>query len=294
MTIAELHHDLCAEGSPAATSPVAVRAPRRYLYCIIDCPAGDGPFSLGPMGIDGGSEVFAVRHELVAAIVSDTSSQKLEITRGHAIAHQRVMEAAMQAGHTVLPIRFNTIAEDAGAKSAEQRIIDQVLVARRDEIAGLLTKMRTLVELGVKGLWPDMETVFRGVCEGSPEIQSLRKRLMPAAGAGAGAPRRAGVAMTSQIKLGEMVKKALEARKGELEARLSARLAPTAAELKKVRTFGDPMFANLALLVEKSRQGEVEAVLSAFQAEQAGGARIRCVGPLPPSSFLELVISWDD
>jgi hypothetical protein len=54
------------------------------------------------------------------------------------------------------------------------------------------------------------------------------------------------------------------------------------------------MFANLAILVEKTRQSDVEAVLSAFEAEQAGQAKLRCVGPLPPCNFLELVITWDD
>jgi hypothetical protein len=54
------------------------------------------------------------------------------------------------------------------------------------------------------------------------------------------------------------------------------------------------MFANLALLVEKSRQESVEAALSVFESEQAGQIKLRCVGPLPPCNFLELVITWDD
>ena len=54
------------------------------------------------------------------------------------------------------------------------------------------------------------------------------------------------------------------------------------------------MFANLAILVDKSRQEDVQAALSDFQTEQAGQARLRCVGPLPPCNSLELVITWDD
>jgi len=67
-----------------------------------------------------------------------------------------------------------------------------------------------------------------------------------------------------------------------------------AAEVRKNKTFGDPMFANLALLVDKAQQPAVEAVLSAFEARQAGAVKLRCVGPLPPSNFVELVITWDD
>jgi len=54
------------------------------------------------------------------------------------------------------------------------------------------------------------------------------------------------------------------------------------------------MFANLALLVEKTRQEEIGLALSAFEAEQDGQVKLRCVGPVPPSNFTELVISWDD
>jgi len=287
---------------PACSPADQPRSPRRYIYCLVDCdaPAGLGspppyiaagcPF--GPMGIEGNSEVFAVAHDSVAAVVSATSAEKLEISRGNTLAHQRVMETVMQRGHTVLPVKFNTIAEDKGRKSAEERIVDHVLVGRNKEIVGLLSTMRPLVELGVKGLWTDMEAVFRNIVETSPEIQSLRKRLMATTGPGASGKRPAN--MTGQIRLGELVKKALEARKCDMEASLLGRLAPLVKDSRLNKTFGDPMFANLALLVDKSRQNDVVAALSAFEAQQAGKVKLRCVGPLPPCNFLELVITWDD
>jgi hypothetical protein len=263
-------------------------AARRYIYCIVD---SDAPGGFGPIGIDGSGEVFAVAHDGTAAIVSATSQEKLEISRGNAIAHQRVMEAVMQAGLTVLPVKFNTIAEDKGTKSAQDRIVNHVLVGRGREIASLLTTMKPLVELGVKGLWTDMDAVFADIVQASPEIQSLRKKLMPA---GVGGPAKRAPNMTSQIKLGELVKKALEAWKRQMEASLLKLMAPIVQESKPNKTFGDPMFANLALLVDKSRQSDILAVLTAFEAQQGGKVKLRCVGPLPPCNFLELVITWDD
>jgi hypothetical protein len=292
MTTATLIDTPRIEAEPACSTTDKPQAPRRYIYCVID---SDVPGSFGPFlqkGIDGQSEVFAVPHNGIAAVVSATARAKLEISRGNALAHQRVMEAVMQRGHTVLPVRFNTIAEDKGKSTAAQRIIDRVLVARRDEILGLLTTMRPLVEVGVKGLWTNMEAVFRDIVESSPEIQSLRKKLLPAGDRGSA--RKAPTNVTGQIKLGERVKQALEARKCGTEAALMRRLRPTATDFRKNKTFGDPMFANLALLVDKSRQNDIEAVLSAFEARQAGQVKLRCVGPLPPCNFLELVITWDD
>jgi hypothetical protein len=264
-------------------------APRRYLYCLVDCDAAD---AFGPLVTDGNAEVFAVAHNGMAAVVGATSLEKLEISRGNALAHQRVMEAVMQRGHTVLPVKFNTIAEDKRGQSAEERIIDHVLVGRGKEIAGLLVTMRPLVELGVKGLWTDLPAVFRGVAEASQEIQSLRKKML--AGSGPAAPGRRPLNMTGQIRLGELVKKGLEARKHEMETSLLSRLTPLAKDSRRNKTFGDPMFANLAILVDKSRQSDVVAALSAFEAEKGGLVKLRCVGPLPPCNFLELVITWDD
>jgi hypothetical protein len=259
------------------------------MYCIIDC---DSPADLGEMDMDEDSRVFPVFHDGIAAVVRATAAERLEISRGNAIAHQRVMEAVMRHGHTVLPVRFNTIAEAKGDKTAEQRIVDRVLAGRKNEMVGLLSTMRSLVELSVKGLWMDMEAIFRQVVEGSQEIQSLRKKLL-APGQTRGV-RKGPANVTGQITLGERVKEDLEARKCHMEAALLGRLAPMAADVRKNKTFGDSMFANLALLVDTSRQEDVGAVLSAFEAEQAGQVKLRCVGPLPPCSFLELVITWED
>jgi hypothetical protein len=126
---------------------------------------------------------------------------------------------------------------------------------------------------------------FLEIVEGNPEISALRKKLLAAKGS----PN-----MPAQMKLGEKVKEALEARKGEREAAVVACLAAQTADLKKNKTFGDPMFANLAILVDKTRQAEVEAALTAYESRYVGQVKMRCVGPLPPCNFLELVITWDD
>jgi hypothetical protein len=233
-----------------------------------------------------------VEHEGIAALVSATTSDKLEISRGNAIAHQRVMEAAMQRGHTVLPVRFNTIAEPKTNKTAQQRIIDHVLVGRRNEIHRLMATMKPLVEMGVKGLWTNMEAVFRGIVTGNATIQSCHKKLLAAAGRGSFGRSQANV--TAKAHLGEMVKNALEARKLEAQNALLERLKPLATDFRINKTFGDPMFANLAILIKKSCQDEVADALSAFEAQLGCPSKLRYVGPLPPCNFLELVITWDD
>ena len=305
----------CATAVSAAARSTARRAvahaaaPRRYIYCIIDCPEQT---TFGPMGVGNDAEVFALPHGGIAAVVSSTAAEKLEISRENTLAHQRVLEAVMQRGHTVLPVRFGTLAKDkpdgpaggpapgqpARRADAESRIVNHVLVQRRDEFNGLLALYRDRVELGVKGLWVDMNAVFAEIVNENYEIRLLRKRALDGASPrwhcsrAVAHTRSGGLPLT--VRLGELVKKALDAKKSAAEAELLNHLAGTILDARQNKTFGDPMFANLALLVNKSRQDDFAAALSAFEDQRAGRVRLKLVGPMPPFNFIELVITWDD
>ena len=267
-----------------------------YIYCITAC---DRSMTFGPIGIGADSpEVFSIAHEGLEAVVSHVSGDTFDISREHVLTHQRVMEAVMERGGAILPVRFNTIAENKAGKSAEGRIVEHVLAKRADEFSSLLAGIGTCVELGVKGLWTDVSAVFDDIVSTNEPIKSLRKKLL--AVSAPPARRRPSNLMAAQMKLGEMVKNALEAKKAEAEKRLVAHLTPMVADVRKNKTFGDGMFANLALLAENSRQDEIVSALSAFETQYAGQAsgagcvKLRCVGPVPPSNFIELVITWDD
>lgn len=282
-----------ASQSPPAVEadPQAAAATRRYVYCIIDC---NEPALFGPMGIGNDSEVFAVPHEGISAVVSRTATEKFEISRQNTLTHQRVLEAVMERGHTVLPVRFDTIAEDKpdGTADAESRIINHVLTRRKDEFNDLLVLFRDRVELGVKGLWPDINAVFAEIVNEHHEIRLLRRRILD--GAPVRSPGLRSGGMPPRTRLGELVKKALDTKKSAAETELMNHLAGATVDSRKNKTFGDAMFANLALLVEKPRQDDFAVVLSAFEDERSGSVRLRFVGPMPPSNFIEVVITWDD
>ena len=258
------------------------------------------------MGVGNDAEVFALPHGGIAAVVSSTATEKFEISRENTLAHQRVLEAVMQRGHTVLPVRFGTLAKDkpdgpaggpapgqpARRADAESRIVNHVLVQRRDEFNGLLALYRDRVELGVKGLWTDMNAVFAEIVNENDGIRLLRKRALDGASPRSG--MRSGGMLPLKARLGELVKKTLDAKKSAAESELLNHLAGTILEARKNKTFGDPMFANLALLVDKSRQDDLAAALSAIEDERDGRIRLKLVGPMPLFNFIELVITWDD
>ena len=167
-----------------------------------------------------------------------------------------------------------------------------MLAQRKDEFSDLLALYRDRVELGVKGLWTEMNAVFAEIVNENDGIRLLRKRALDGASPRSGGMRSGGMPLTA--RLGELVKNALDAKKSAAEAELLNHLTGTILDSRKNKTFGDPMFANLALLVEKSRQDDLAAALSAIEDERAGRVRLKLVGPMPLFNFIELVITWDD
>ena len=256
---------------------------RRYIYGIIDC---DEPkhFDCDPIG-DGSGDVHAAVCNGVAALVSTSAKEKYTIDRQNTLAHQRVMEHVMEQGHTVLPVKFDTIAEAKNGMGPEERIVRQVLVKRFDEFSALLGTMSTRVEVGVKALWRDMNAVFREIVDSNDEIKRLRSKI---------AGRQTRPQFGTRVKLGEMVKKALDAKTEREQKALLAAVRDIVVDFRKNKTFGDQMFANLALLLEKSRAEELDRKLDELADAAPGRIKLKYVGPVPPSNFIELVIRWDE
>ena len=275
-----------------AQGPAAAREPElcRYIYCIIDCHEPKD-FACEAIGDDsrprGGrrSRVYTVVHNGIGAVVSSSAQGKYTIDRQNTLAHQRVMEHVMEQGHTVLPVKFDTIAEAENGRGPDARIVEHVLVKRSGELSSLLAMMSTRVEMGLKALWRGRNTVFQEIVESDDEIRRLRRRTMG---------RRGEAALGLRVKLGEQVKQALDAKKEREQKELLGAVRGLVVDLRTNKTFGDQMFANLAFLVEDSRIEELDRKLNELADLAAGRIELRYVGPVPPSNFIELTITWDD
>ncbi|MEW6216025.1 MAG: GvpL/GvpF family gas vesicle protein [Nitrospirota bacterium] len=81
----------------------------KYIYCII---AEGERKKFGSLGIGGiGNELYTVCFNDIAAVVSSSPIKKYPVSRENLIPHERAIEEVMKT-HTVLPVRFGTIAED--------------------------------------------------------------------------------------------------------------------------------------------------------------------------------------
>lgn len=245
----------------------------QYLYAIV---ATNEEKRFGPTGIgDQESEVYTVCYRDIGAVISDSPILQYPVTRANTMAHQKVMEAVMKQS-AMLPVRFGTVGEGIDL------IREKLLKARYQELKELLSYMRDKIELGLKAVCKDMKPVFQEIVETHSEIARLRDRL---------AKRRGGV-QRDQVRLGEMVKKALEAWKGREEQAILNPLERLWVERKLNNTFGDQMITNAAFLVEKEREAAFDLAVEKVTAMYDGRMTFKYIGPIPPCNFVEIVVKW--
>jgi len=243
----------------------------QYVYCIVE---SDEARNFGPVGIGGrGDPVTIVSFDGLGAVISPAPLRKYPVTRENTLCHEKVIEGVMSQDYTVLPVRFGTVANSA------QEIRD-VLRKRSREFKDLLRDMDNRVELGVKAVWLNMEAVFKEVAEENVEIKSLKARAEKGATRG------------TLIRIGEMVKDALEKKKDKESAHILSPLRRIAADCKVNKCYGDSMFLNSVFLVDRHRERDFDEAIERLRAGYDGRARISYVGPAPPFNFVNIVIHW--
>jgi len=245
----------------------------QYLYAIA---ATDEEKNYGPIGIgDQENQVHTVCYRDIAAVISESPVAKYSVSRANTMAHQEVMEEVMKYC-PILPVRFGTIGEGV------ELIKEKVLKARYDELKELLRYMEDKIELGLKALWPNKEIVFQEIIDGNKDIRLLKDRLMS----------RKVRPQRDQVRLGEMVKKALETKKEQEERAILNLLKGLWVEHKTNNVMGDQMITNSAFLVNKDREKAFDDAVEKLSASHDGRMKFKYVGPVPPCNFVEIVVKW--
>lgn len=261
-------------------------AAAKYLYCIIKC-VEERRFN-GVPAIGDGDTVHAVVFQDLACVVSDSPDIRYDNTRANLMAHEKVIEQVMQE-FTVLPIRFGTIAKDtAGIPSSEIPVADirhKLLERKCGEFHRLLQKMDRVVELGLKALWRDEKAIFEEIVAENPEIHKLRDSLKG---------RSPESTHLQRMRLGEMVKAALDRKRDKEAGLLLSRIRPLADELRQNKIIMDRMVLNAAFLVSKEREGECDEAVKRLDEEFGDRMMLKYTGPTPPFNFCEIVVNWEE
>lgn len=251
----------------------------KYIYCIIQT---DQPRNFGPIGIGSrGDEVYTINYEDLASIVSNSPITKYPITRENTIAHQKVLEEVM-SDYTILPVRFCTITDSKdNSIDLEEKIKEKLLKERYSEFKELLNYMDDKVELGLKAIWNNIDAVFEEVLKENAEIRGLREILIN------NAPEKT---YYERIKLGEMVRNALDEKKERETKRIFEALKKLSIDTRNNKVFGDKMVLNSAFLVNNSNQEAFDDEVNNLEKRYDGKMRFKYVGPVPPYNFVEIVV----
>ena len=240
----------------------------------VDCPP---QFNFGPVGIGGRGDVCrTIQHEGLAAVVSSTAQKKYKVSRENLLAHEIVIEAVMRS-HTVLPVRFCTIADNEAK-------VKLILAREYGRFQELLQKMEGKRELGVKALFKE-EIVFKLILDKYGEIRALKEKI---------ATLPAEKSHFQRAEIGRMVEVALQAEKEARKAEILAALTPLALEVKTNALYGDMMMLNAAFLVEQAREPEFDRKIQELAEQDGAAVKYKYVGTVPPFNFVNLTIAMED
>lgn len=251
----------------SSSQPRIAAAEGHYLYAIIDGIADLQP--LGLVGMDG-ADVYAVCDDGIAAVVSDLSQRKLRPERRRLAAHHEVLKRLM-AEHTVLPMAFGLVADNADA-------VRSILRLNRRDFTEQLERVRGKIELGLRVVW-DTGNVFELLLAAHPDLRAMRDYMFR----GGRQPSH-----EEKIELGRQFDRSLAADREECVDRAMAVLENYCAEIIVNPPRNEKEVMNLACLIDREQVERFEHGV----VEAAGRFDDRFVfdfnGPWPPHNFVKL------
>jgi hypothetical protein len=250
----------------------------KYIYCIIETKIER---NFGPIGIGGrGDEVTTIGYKDLGMVISNSPMTKYVVSRENLLAHERVIEEVMKE-FTVLPVRFCTIASNADE-------IRNLLDRRYREFKNLLIDIDHKIELGTKGLWKNMETLFKEITIENKEIKRLKEKIQN--GMGKKTISSTGTFLEAKMEVGKLVEEALKRKKEKEAENIVDALRRTAFDHKLNNTVSDEMFINAAFLVDRGREKEFDNIMDDLSEKHKDRIKFVYVGPLPPYNFVNIII----
>ena len=244
----------------------------KYIYCIIGTKQER---NFGPIGIGSrGDEVLTIGYDELSMVVSNHPITKFVVNRENLLAHEKVIEEVMKEFDSVLPVRFGTI-----ASSADE--IRNLLDRRYREFKNALRDADHKVELGVKGVWKNMDIIFQEITQENKEIRKAKDEIQNDIGK---------KNIQTKIEVGKLVEEALAEKKEKEAERIVDTLRRTAFDYKLNKAVGDEMFMNAAFLIDKGREKEFDNVMDDLSEKYKDRIKFMYAGPLPVFNFVNIVI----
>lgn len=238
-----------------------------YLYGIFPAP---GPQHLEIAGLDNQPVTTHIIEDF-AFLYSAAQQPRYLASRKNLLGHERVLEAAMQAGdRTLLPLRFGLVIE------TWERVIQELIAPHREGLKELFEKLHGHREVSVKVLWqPDAELdLLMAENEGLREERDrLEGKLLN---------------IDQVVNIGQSIEQAVDARKSSVIEAFRTRLNPLAADTIENDPMTDTMIYNAAYLIPWEAEAEFSSAIEALDTQFEDRLRIRYNNFTAPFNFAQL------
>lgn len=216
-------------------------------------------------------EVWVVEAGNLAAIVGNAPQGNGKKTRNQALAHARVLEAAV-ADAPVVPFRFGIMVP------GDQEVGTDLLEAYHDELAGLLERVEDGVQMTLKVYYRE-DVLLREIVDKEPEIAELRDEMREG-------PEE--VTRNVRVRVGELVSNAVEQRRQRDSADILERLKPVSLAAVVDDLEKEFMVLHAPFLVQRDRRQEFEDAVEEVAQERQERMSFRLLGPMPAYNFIDV------
>lgn len=242
----------------------------KYIYCIITTTVAK---TFGSIGIGcRGDELYTICFNDIAAVVSNSPIIRYTVSRENMLAHEKAIEEVMKE-HTVLPVRFDTIAEN-------EEKVKKILEKEYSKFKDLLNRMKDKKELGLKAIFNE-DVIYKDILEKYKEIRTLKEKVtvLPFE-----------KTYFKRAEIGEMVEAALQKEKEIYKKDILDAISSLAIEVKTNSSYYELMIINAAFLVEKYKETEFDQTVNELEAKYSSKLKLKYIGKVPPFNFVNLVI----
>ncbi|MGC4762640.1 GvpL/GvpF family gas vesicle protein [Micromonospora sp. DT46] len=237
-----------------------------FIYGIVPSDVEPTPDAAG-VG-DPPGEVTAVRHEDLAALVSEVSLTEPLGRPADLTAYQELVDGTAAVA-PVLPVRFGTVVTGPDA-------VADLLDAHHDRFVAALDEFEGRIQYTVHGRYDEANLIAAVLAE-NPGAADLADQVR-------GQPEAA--TRTQRIRLGEIISQAVELRREAENRQLVDTLGPLVVASAPRPPSNELDASNAAFLVEQDREDEFVSAVEEYAEQRRELIRMRLLGPLAPYDFV--------
>jgi hypothetical protein len=239
-----------------------------YVYGIVseDVEPTDEVKGVG----DPPSHVEVVRHDGIAALVSEIAMTRPLGEPEDLMAHQQLLDASA-AGAAVLPLRFGAVL------TSKDAVIEELLAPHCQEFTAALRELEGRCQYILRGRYV-AETVLPEILSDHPEAAGLRDEISKAPESDATRDLR--------IQLGEIIANAFAAKREADTRTLGAALDPYCVVTSVREPTHEEDAVHVALLVDRSKQDDLEQAVAELTRGWEERITLRLLGPMASYDFV--------